>query len=104
MPFYTRVWQINNNGEAVTSNVLSMDNTDAWIEENKVVPIWDESLGQNVGEYKKDNLIYRCWLEDEQSLILKLQLMQENRLAGGAFWKNGQDKRSVWDIIITYMR
>ncbi len=104
MPFYTRVWQINNNGEAVTSDVLSMDNTDAWIEENKVVPIWDESLGQNVGEYKKDNLIYRCWLEDEQSLILKLQLMQENRLAGGAFWKNGQDKRSVWDIIITYMR
>ncbi len=104
MPFYTRVWQINNNGEAVTSNVLSMDNTDAWIEENKVVPIWDESLGQNVGEYKKDNLIYRCWLEDEQSLILKLQLMQENRLAGGAFWKNGQDKLSVWDIIITYMR
>ena len=102
MPFYTRVWKID--GSNVTSNILSMDNTDAWIEENKVVPIWDEKSGQNYGEYQKDKITYRCWLEDEQSLILKLQLMQENRLAGGAFWKCWQDKKTIWDIIITYMR
>ena len=102
MPFYTRVWEIK--GNSVTSNVLSMDNTDAWIEENKAVPIWSEEMGQNVVEFKKDNSVFQCWLEDEQSLILKLQTMKDNRLAGGAFWKNGQDKNSIWDIIITYMR
>ena len=102
MPFYTRVWATK--GTSVTSSVLSMDNTDAWITDNKVVPIWSEDVGQNVGEYEKDNTLYRCWIEDEQSMILKLQTMKDNRLAGGAFWKNGQEKNSIWDIIITYMR
>ena len=82
----------------------SMEEVAAWIEENKAVPIWSEEMGQNVVEFKKDNSVFQCWLEDEQSLILKLQTMKDNRLAGGAFWKNGQDKNSIWDIIITYMR
>ena len=40
------------------------------------------------GEIVKNGVIYKMWLENEDSLEQRLKLMQENKLAGAAFWSS----------------
>ena len=47
-------------------------------------------------------MTYKIWLEDAQSLDLKLKVMKELNLAGAAFWKAGMETADVWDTIASY--
>ena len=62
----------------------------------------DESC-QNYAEYQKDDTLYQCWLEDAESIRVKLQVMQSQGIKGVASWKLGLETPAVWDVIAEYM-
>ena len=96
MPFYTRVWNVTNGG--LSSSAVDMKSQATLIPVDAKIT-WDDSLKQNLAEYEKNGKSYKVWMEDEQSLKYKLELVKKYNLAGGAFWRKGQEIDSVWTLI-----
>ncbi len=96
MPFYTRVWNVTNGG--LSSSAVDMKSQATLIPADAKIT-WDDSLKQNLAEYEKNGKSYKVWMEDEQSLKYKLELVKKYNLAGGAFWRKGQEIDSVWTLI-----
>lgn len=96
MPFYTRLWNITDGG--LSSSAVDMKSQATLIPDDAKIT-WDDSLKQNLAEYEKNGKSYKVWMEDEQSLKYKLELVKKYNLAGGAFWRKGQEIDSVWKLI-----
>ena len=64
---------------------------------------WSEEDGQYVAEYESEGKNYKVWVENEESLEMKLKVMKEHKLAGAAYWKLGLERPSAWDTIIKYV-
>ena len=116
MPFYTRIWELTpkEDDDAVTdtedqskytvaSQVYSMDAAAAQLATNNATAALDEESGQNYAEWSVSNKLYKVWLEDSTSLEKRLKLVDDNKLAGAAFWKLGFENSSVWDTVIKYL-
>ena len=97
VPFYTRVWYTNENGQK-KSVAVDMKRLDEIIP-NGSTKTWDDSLKQYVTEYTKNGRKYKVWIEDEKSLDAKLSLISEYNLAGAAYWKKGSETNSIWNMI-----
>lgn len=96
MPFYIRVWNVTNGG--LSSSAVDMKSQETLIPSDAKIT-WDDSLKQNLAEYEKNGKSYKVWMEDEQSLKYKLELIKKYNLAGGAFWRKGQETDNVWTLI-----
>lgn len=96
MPFYTRLWNVTDGG--LSSSAVDMKSQATLIPSDAKIT-WDDSLKQNLAEYEKNGKSYKVWMEDEQSLKYKLELVKKYNLAGGAFWRKGQEIDSVWTLI-----
>lgn len=101
IPFYTRIWESGPNG--LTASTLSMASEPAWINQNGVSTAWLDDYCQNYGEYQSGDTLYQCWLEDLDSIRVKLQVMQTQEIKGVASWKLGLEDRAVWDVIAEYV-
>lgn len=97
VPFYTRLWT-EKNGE-VSSKALGIEAAKNWIERNDVELYWQEELGQYYGELHTPSELSYLWLEDEESLELKMNLIRDYDLAGVACWKLGLEDEMTWDVI-----
>ena len=96
MPFYTRLWNVTDGG--LSSSAVDMKSQATLIPDDAKIT-WDDSLKQNLAEYEKNGKSYKVWMEDEQSLKYKLELVKKYNLVGGAFWRKGQEIDSVWKLI-----
>ena len=118
MPFYTRIWaetpkeEDGDSAEAASDDYVgyelscetaSMAEARSRIDANGAQITWLEDCGQNFAQYESDGVTYKIWLEDAQSLELKLQVMKDLNLAGAAFWKAGMETADVWDTIASYL-
>ena len=101
IPFYTRVWESGPNG--LKASTLTMASTQNWIDSHGVDPVWLEEYCQNYAEYQSGDSLYQCWIEDRTSIEVKLQVMQNQGIAGVASWKLGLEDKAVWDAITEYM-
>ena len=97
IPFYTRLWT-EKNGE-VTSKALGIEAAKNWIAKNRVELYWQEELGQYYGELLTPSELSYLWLEEENSLELKMNLIRDYDLAGVACWKLGLEDDAAWDVI-----
>lgn len=97
VPFYTRIWYTNSNGER-TADRVGMKQLNSIIPSN-ATKTWDDSLKQYVAEYKKNGRPYKAWIEDEKSLDEKLSLVDKYELAGAAYWRKGFEPDSIWNMI-----
>ena len=98
IPFYTRVWTTNSEGEIVSRNTVSMKNI------NKVLPEgvnkeWDNDLKQYYAEYTDGNNKKQIWIEDIESLKAKVSLINENYLAGVGSWQKDMETDEVWQML-----
>ncbi|MCD7982136.1 MAG: glycosyl hydrolase family 18 protein [Clostridiales bacterium] len=87
----------------VTSEALSMSEAEARVNANGADYEWLEDCGQYYAEYEYDGSTYKIWLEDQNSIEKKLEVMQSYGLAGASFWKLGFEKNTVWDTIAKFM-
>ena len=98
IPFYTRLWKESNGKLELPSLVVNMKGV------KNVVPAdanitWNESLRQNYAEYMKDGKLNKIWIEDERSIIEKLNLAINEELGGVAFWAKDREDPSIWGIV-----
>ncbi len=101
IPFYTRIWETK--GAELTSQAVGMDLAEEFVLNHNIETRWDEETCQNYGEIQEGDSFYQVWLEDEQSIEVKLNIMQKYNIAGVAEWKLGFEKASVWDVIGNYL-
>lgn len=102
MPFYSRIWKTKDG--VLSTETIGMKSESDYIKSHNAQETWQDDLGQNYVEFSEDDATYQLWVEDEKSLALKLGVMKDNSLAGGAFWKEGLESDSVWEIIGKYMK
>lgn len=101
IPFYTRIWETR--GTTVDSQAVGMEIARQYIENHSIATVWDETTCQNYGEYQSGDSYFQVWLEDEESIQVKLNIMSKYGLAGVAEWKLGFDEPDVWNVIEAYM-
>lgn len=100
IPFYTRVWE--SGGDGLKASTLIMSAQAAWVNSTGMTPIWLDEYCQNYVEYQSDGKTIQCWLEDVDSIKVKLQVMKAQNIAGVAAWKLGLEDTAVWDVIEQY--
>lgn len=101
IPFYTRIWTTEESG--VSSEAVGMLLAESWVANQGLTPVWNEETCQNYAEYEADGKLYQVWLEDEASIEVKLNVMNQYQIAGVAMWKLGFEKPSVWEVINAYV-
>lgn len=102
IPFYTRIWNTDSSGR-VTSEACGMNAADNFINSSGMEVTWNETCGQNYAELNSDTGLYQIWLEDEQSIAAKMNLIRNYNLAGVAAWKLGFERPSIWQVIKEYL-
>lgn len=101
LPFYTILWKIE--GAEVTDSYLTLNNTADYLTRISAVPEWDESTCQNYAEWTSGNVTYKIWLEDVDSIRVKLNVMSTNDIGGVAVWRLGYGTAEVWELINAYV-
>jgi len=102
LPFYMREWeetQAEDGSLVVRSKTLSMAKAIETVQKNDAQVSWDEKSGQNFAFYRKGDKTYKIWIEDEQSIKLKTDLVLKYDLAGAAAWRKGFEEPKIWDVI-----
>ncbi len=88
-PNYLRMFTLDEDGEnVVDTKVLSVRDLKRIIKNRNVRNLYDEAASQDVIEFSDLDkpLIYRVWLEDEDSLRKRLELVKKYKLKGYATW------------------
>ena len=98
IPFYTRIWTEDANGEVVRSSTVNMEDIEEVLPDN-VQKTWDDELKQYYVEYQDGDYTRKMWIEDIESLKAKVSLVNENNLAGVASWQYGMETEDVWPMI-----
>lgn len=102
VPFYTNVWKTE--GTVTTNQQVGMGYAQQIAAENGAEIMWDEEVCQYYARYTIGEAFYQIWLEEEESIATKLNLMDHYDIAGVAQWKLGLEKSSIWDIINEYLQ
>ena len=102
VPFYTRIWRTNDEGK-VGSDTIGMQMQKEWIEQVGMTTAWDNETCQNYGEMEVGGKNCQIWLEDAESLEVKLNVMDSYNIAGVAEWKLGFETPDIWDVFEKYM-
>ena len=93
VPFYTRVWM---GVEDLRSEAVSSSRGWGCVYDYDLEVVYDEETGQNYAEGMVGDTLYRIWLEDGTSMKWRLQLVNDNDLAGVAAWSLGYDNYELW--------
>ncbi len=101
IPFFTRIWKTDITG--TTSTAYGMAQAKEYMANHNMTPEWDGYVGQYYAEVTEDEARYQIWVEDAESIRVKLEVMQEKQIAGVAEWSLGLETEDVWDVIEEYM-
>ncbi|MCM1268583.1 MAG: glycosyl hydrolase family 18 protein [Bacteroidales bacterium] len=101
LPFYTRLWETK--GTSVTSQAVGMEMAQTYVSDHDIAIRWDETTCQNYGEFQSESGFCQVWLEDADSIRVKLNIMENYDIGGVAAWRLGFETPDVWDVIADYM-
>ena len=101
IPFYTRIWETT--GDGISSQAVDMVTAEQFISNHSITAEWDETTCQNYGEYTSGDSRYQVWLEDADSIKVKLNVMENYGIGGVAEWRLGFEKPEIWDVIGEYL-
>lgn len=101
LPFYTRIWE--STGADVDSQAVGMELANEYIANHGLTPQWDETTCQNYAEYQKGDTLYQIWMEDAESIRVKLNVMKAHGITGVAGWKMGFETPDIWDVIAEFL-
>ena len=105
IPFFTRKWMVNephDEGDPVPNEAAGMDTIKKFIKDNGGTTEWNEECGQNYAEETVEGKLVKVWVEDTESMKLKLDVMKDNGLAGCSAWRLGMESKDVWALIQSY--
>lgn len=100
LPFYTILWKTE--GSTVTDEYITLNNVTDFLKRVNVEPEWDEATCQNYAEWQSGNATYQIWLEDEESIKVKLNVMSAQKIGGVAVWRLGYGTSGAWELVKAY--
>lgn len=98
IPFFSRLWTSDGSGKP-TSRAYGMADAKNAAESLGMKLSWRASSGQKYGKIHKNGSTYEIWLEDDQSVETKMEVIGRAGIAGVAEWKLGQEDSGVWPVI-----
>lgn len=101
IPFYTRLWTVTGD---IGNKGYTMQEIESFLAEHNVQTEWDEETCQYIADFTIDDVGYSVWVEEKDSITVKLNVMAGYQLAGVACWKLGQEKADVWEPIALYLQ
>ena len=101
LPFYTRIWETGADG--ISSQAVGMEMAQTYVSDHGIATRWDEVTCQNYGEFQDGDRLCQVWLEDAESITVKLNIMEKYEIAGVAAWRLGFETADIWDVIEEYM-
>ncbi len=100
LPFYTRLWKTE--GAKVSSEAYPMTSVDTILANYGMTPAWDDETSQNYAEATVGDAYYQIWIEDLESINVKLSVMRNYNLGGVAAWRLDYEPAAVWELINNY--
>ncbi len=100
LPFYTILWKTE--GAEVTDQYITLNNVDDYLARVSITPEWDEVTCQNYAEWQSGAATYQIWVEDAESIGVKLSVMATKNLGGVAVWRLGYGTPEAWELIASY--
>ena len=96
VPFFTRLW--TGSSASPSSICVAMNEIPAYLEKYGLSPVWDINLGQSYTEFVLDGEPARLWIEDAESMTLRLDNLASYGLAGLAAWRLGMESDDIWQV------
>ena len=102
LPFYTRVWKTE--GTQVTDDAIPLCNIADYLKRigKEDAAVWDETTCQNYLEWQSGDATYQIWLEDLESLRVKMNVMNAINIGGVAVWRLGYGTPAAWELVAAY--
>lgn len=103
LPFYTRLWKTE--GTVVSDSAITISNVEECLKNYGKKPEdagWDDVICQNYIEWQGESAIYQMWIEDTESLSVKLNAMRARNIGGVAVWRLGYGTKAAWELIAAY--
>lgn len=100
LPLYMIVWTTN--GSTVTDEYLTINNLADFLGQVSAEPQWDETTCQNYLEWQSSAGFKQVWIEDMDSIRVKLNVMSTNEIGGVAVWRLGYGTPAIWELINAY--
>ena len=101
LPFYTILWRTE--GAEVTDEYITIRNMEDFLSRVNVTPEWNEETCKYYAEWTEGAATYQIWIEDEESIRVKLNVMSAQQIAGVAVWRLGYGTTGVWELINAYV-
>lgn len=101
IPFYSRIWDTT--GVTVSSSAVDMKVASDYFTNHSIEKVWDDETCQYYGEFTEGGTLHQIWLEDAESIEVKLNVMEANGIAGVAEWRLGYETPDVWEVIGEYL-
>ena len=87
----------------MTDEYLTLANTADFIARIGQEGVWDEETQQQYFEWTSGATTYQLWAETEESIMVKLNVMRAEEIAGVAVWRLGYGTPKVWEMISAYV-
>lgn len=103
LPFYTRLWKTE--GADVTDAAIPISNVEECLKnygQSLETAGWDDTICQNYIEWQGASAFYQMWIEDTESLRVKLNAMGARNIGGVAVWRLGYGTKAAWELIAAY--
>lgn len=100
VPFYYRTWLVDEDEEIIERRgVLYMSSAENYLQKYKNNVVWSEFEGQYYVQVPEGNSIRKIWIENQDSLKKKVELINKYDLAGVAAWRWGFEDNNAWKTI-----
>lgn len=102
LPFYTILWKTE--GTQVTDKYITLRDIENFVSHLSQPPVWDEVTCQNYAEWQNGNAKYQIWIEDTESIKVKLNVMNSKGIGGVAVWRIGYGTPEAWSLVSAFVQ
>jgi spore germination protein YaaH len=100
LPSYSRIWQVNQNGETINSQALSNEYVNTLMQEEHNKETWEPQQADYYTSYNKNGNTYKVWLTNNRSLEDYLNLVTKYHIDGIGFWNLDMMSSTDWNQLI----
>ena len=86
----------------MTDEFVTIANEASFLQQTGAQPEWDEETCQNYAQWQEESATYQIWLEDEESLNVKLNVMAAQNIGGVAVWRIGYGTEASWKLVRSF--
>lgn len=102
VPFYSRLWQLEENisdkKNILSTKAYSMKGGEEIAGELGLISVWDDVVKQTVATGYSGGFYYEIWLETLKSMTEKIEVIKSYDVGGIAAWALGSEDEGVWEI------